>query len=145
MWRAAFIILVDIAKLSFIEALLVHVPWSVLDACHATAWPACCAVKHLDYCLCDRGTMVSHYHFHLNFYYYEWIELFCCSYVWKPYFLPSYHFYIGPLDFAYNGICHAENFYVVSYISLMMWNFLLFLKAFSILRLLKDSSIVEIG
>lgn len=71
----AFIILEDIAKLSSVEVLAVHVPWSVLDACCPAAWPVCCAVKHLDYCLYDRGTMVSHYHFHLNFYYYGWIEL----------------------------------------------------------------------
>lgn len=125
----AFIILEDIAKLSSVEVLAVHVPWSVLDACCPAAWPVCCAVKHLDYCLYDRGTMVSHYHFHLNFYYYGWIELFCCClHVWKPYCLPSYHFSIGLLDFACNGIRDAESFYVVSYISPMTWNFLLFLR-----------------
>lgn len=109
--------------------------------------PIQCVVRHLDYCPYNRGTMESRYHFRLSFSVMSGLSFFViCLYVWKPYVLPSCYFSIGLLDFAYSGICNAENFYVyvVRSISLKMWNFVLVLGPFHS-KVIKESSIVKIG
>lgn len=143
----AFIILIDIAKSSFIEVLPIRMPLSVVDCLFPTALPTQCVVRHLGYCQYNRGTMESRSHFHLSFSVMSGLSFFViCLYVWKPYFLPSCYFSIGLLDFIYSGICHAENFYVyvVRSISLKMWNFVLVLGPFHS-KVIKESSIVKIG
>lgn len=140
----AFIILINIAKSSFIEVLPIRMPLSVVECLFPTALPIQCVVRHLGYCPYNRGTR---YHFRLSFSVMSGLSFFViCLYVWKPYFLPSCYFSIGLLDFAYSRICHAENFYVyiVRSISLKMWNFVLVLGPFHS-KVIKESSIVKIG